>query len=485
MQDLHSLIKSLSANEKRYVSIYINRFSSLKNNYSILYQSVGKQEIYDEPALLKKLRKESFIKHLGVTKHYLFELILNAMREYYDEQFIDWKLKKQLAQIFVLTSKGLDKAAHKLILKTKKECWQYENYMVLLEIINHERWLFGNRRIASTDPELGKSICEEELHVIKMIQQLAEYKKVWHTLNFYELTQNNYSKEEYLKALKDNVNIDDILPPDKHSFLLQAQYHSTLAHFYLLTNDVNNQFLQNKKVVEIRQKQIKTQPESPINLLAVYYNFMLACYHNKQWHDLKIYLDKIQQIETNSIEKKIKLFHDYYYCALLYHLGIEDYSNGYHLTVEIKARLETYKNKIREDFLIWLWQCCGLVCFFNKKYTEAFTWWKNILLIDKTIIEIKKRGAVEFYVLMLTIEEKNFDVLDYQISQVERKLMEYKSMGDAERKFLSFFKSIYKNGNPEKSDFIEINRDLQQLISQNRSLVIDEYIIKWLENKLK
>ena len=80
MNDLHNLIKSLNANEKRYVSIYINRFSASKNNYSKLYQFIEKQEFYEENELIKKLRKEPFVKHLAVTKHYLFELILEAMR---------------------------------------------------------------------------------------------------------------------------------------------------------------------------------------------------------------------------------------------------------------------------------------------------------------------------------------------------------------------------------------------------------------------
>lgn len=485
MTDLHFLIKSLSPNEKRYVVIYINRFSSVKTNYTTLYQCIEKQEFYDEIELTKKLRKESFIKHLSVTKHYLFELILNAMQEYYDEHFMDWKLKKQVAQIFVLTSKGLDNAAHKLILKTKKECWQYENYVILLEVLGHERWLFGNKRIEADCPKFGKNICDEELKVIEIIHQLTVYKKIWHTLNYYELTQQNSTKNEYHKLLKDTININDITVPLENSFLLKAQYHSTLAHYYLLTDDVKNQFLQNKKVVEIREEQLLAQPESPIDLFATYYNFMLACYNNKQWADLKIYLEKIQQIDTKSIEKKIKLFHDYYYCALLYYLGTEDYSNSYFLIDKIKTGLETYKDKIREDFFVWLCQCSGLICFYNKKYKEAFFWWQKIILSDKTKVELKKRCAIEFYLLMLSVEEENYDVLDYQIKQTEKKLKQHQLLEESEKQLLKFFKTIYKNGTPIKSQFNSIFESLNLLIIEKKSHIIDEFLLKWLENRAK
>lgn len=485
MQDLHFLIKSLTANEKRYVTIYINRFSTTKTNYSILYQAVEKQNIYEEEEIEKKLRKEPFIKHLAVTKHYLFQLILNSMREYYDEQFMDWQLRNQLAQIFVLTSKGLDKAAHKLILKTKQACWQYENYIVLLEILGHERFLFGNRRIKINQADYGKIVCDEEIKVVEIVQQLATYKKIWHTINYYELIQNNYTKQELIVALKNEINIENIEPPKHKTFLLKAQYHNTVAHYCLLINDINTQLLHNKKVVELREEQLLAQPLSQIDLFATYYNFMLACYNNKQWNFLKIYLEKTQQLETKSIEKKIKFFHDYYYCALLYNLGTENYEKGYALTKEIETGINTYNGKLRQDFLIWLWQCSGLICFFSKRYKEAYKWWQPIILLEKYNVEIKKRCAVELYVIMLHIEENNIDVLDYQTKQLQNKLVEHNLFDDAEKILISFFKSFYKNGKANKTEYKDLKIQIETKIADNKFSIIDEHLLKWLENKAK
>lgn len=485
MNDLHYLIKSLNTSEKRYVVMYINRFSSKQNNYSILYTQIEKQTVYDEESLKKKLRRESFVKHLSVTKHYLFDLILNAIRDYYGEQFIDYKLKKQVAQIFVLSSKGLDIAAHKLVLKTKKDCWQYENYPLLLEVLQHERWLFGNRRIVTTNKELGILICEEEIKVNSIIHELLIYKKIWHVLNYYELEQCNYSKEDFIKHIKSALNPKELGKPNSTSLLLNAQYYNTLAHYYLLIEDTRNHFLSNKKVIEIREKQVQSQPESPIDLLATYFNFMLSCYQDKQWDDLKIYLQKIQKIEHNSIEKKIKLFHDYYYCALLYYLGTEDYKNGYPLLREIESGIEIYNNKIRSDFYVWLCQCSGLMCFFNKKYKEAFTWWQKISLSGDIQVEIKKQCSIELYFLMLAVEEDNLEVLNYQIKQTENKLKNHQLIGEAEKQLILFFKFVFKNGIPTKKEFSLILKLLLDLIAENKSNIIDEFLIKWLQNKAK
>ena len=484
MQDLFFLIQSLSPNEKRYVSIYINKFSSTKNNYSILYQHIEKQTEYDEVELVKKLRKEPFVKHIAVTKHYLFELILNAMREYYDEQFLEWKLKKQAAQIFVLSSKGLDKAAHKLLLKTKEEAWQYENYYVLLDIINHEKWLFGNRRIEIKNTQYGIEICEEENKAFFNLKVIQDYKTIWHELTFLELTHINYSVKDFQTKLTECTKHPLLQQKmETSSYLIKTWYHSVWAHYFMLMQDKQQHFEHYREVVKIREQQLTAQPQIPLDLLATYYNFMMACYQNNAWTDLELYLQKIQTIETKSIEKKIKFFHDYYHGALLFYLGTKQYENGYALINEIQIGLKEYKNKIRLDFLIWIWQCCGLICFFNKKYKEANKWWQQIQQLDKTEIELKTQCSVELYSLMLTIEEHNFDVFDYQIKQVQNRINECKLNDNLVLAFLQFCKKIDKNPHLKDEIIKKEKQDLLIMQSQYTSSVFDEFIVTWLISK--
>ena len=91
MQSLFSLIKSLSPSEKRYFKLFAQRQVQHKNtNYSKIFDAINEQEKYDENALVKKFRKEKFVEQFGVTKNYLFNMILSCMQQYNEENFIDW-----------------------------------------------------------------------------------------------------------------------------------------------------------------------------------------------------------------------------------------------------------------------------------------------------------------------------------------------------------------------------------------------------------
>ncbi len=482
MQDLHLLIQSLSPTEKRYVTIYLNKFSSTKNNYSILFQSIEKQGVYDEAELIKKLRKESFIKHLSVTKHYLFELILDAMCEYFGDHFLDWKLKKQVAQILVLTSKGLDKAAHKLIIRTKKEAWQYENYFVLVDILNHEKWLFGNRRIELQNTNYGIEKCYEEQQVYSELKLLQDFKTIWHQLTQIELNQNKYSIEEYHQLLQQCMQNQIVKnKSDIKAFVIQTWFHSVWAHYYMLIDDKINHFNQYEEVIKIRELQITEQPLSPIDLIATYYNFILACYQNQQWETLEIYLSKLIYLDAKSIEKKVKKFHDYYHGKLLLCLGTEKYNDGYLLLDEIKSGLITYNDKIRLDFLIWIYQCCGLICFFNKKHKEANFWWLKIINLDKSLIEIKTQCKVELYYILHTILLNEFEVLDYQIQQAEKKLKDYQFLGNSEKIFLQFATRVYKETCCKTKDLQQLHQEISIEIQKHSTFLIDEHVLKMIK----
>lgn len=482
MQELYNLIQSLSPNEKRHVVLCLQRFSTVKNNYLKLFSAIEKLPSSSDELIIKKFRKEAFVQHLSVTKHQLFNLILNSMREYYDDHFLDWRLKKDAQQVFVLSSKGLDKAAHKMLKRVKKEALQYENYYVLLDLLNHEKWLFGNRRIQQSELNFGITICEEEELALERLTIIQHYKNIWHQLTFYELSQKSYTSEDYSSHLTGCMQVDIVKNlPDIDSYLIKIWYHSTWAHYYMLLGNTQKHFEHYKSVVIIRDEQLIAQPESPIDLFATYYNFMLACYQHKQWNDLWIYLEKIKKLEAKSIEKRIKLFHDYYHPALLYYLGTQQFKEGLSLIQEIRDGLVLYQNKIRIDFLIWIWQCCGLICFFNKQLKEAYFWWQEIQQLDKTEIEIKIQCSVEIYLLMLTIEEKSFDVFDYQIKQAQNKIKENNLWDDNVTEWFKMCIKIDKNCVATKADFAE----LKALISENNHSIIDEFVFSWLSIKCR
>jgi hypothetical protein len=107
MSSIFSLIHSLTPSEKRYFKLYAQRQVQGRNtNYLKLFEAINTQVKYDEPELLKRFRKETFVKQFSVAKNYLFNMLLKSMQEYNQENFIEWKIRNLFLQVKILASKG-------------------------------------------------------------------------------------------------------------------------------------------------------------------------------------------------------------------------------------------------------------------------------------------------------------------------------------------------------------------------------------------
>ena len=62
----------MSKAEKRYFKLYSSRHTlGEKNNYSILFDAIDKQEEYDEGKLMKKFKGEAFTNRFSISKRRL------------------------------------------------------------------------------------------------------------------------------------------------------------------------------------------------------------------------------------------------------------------------------------------------------------------------------------------------------------------------------------------------------------------------------
>ena len=58
------------------------------SNHIKLFDAINKMEEYDEDILKRKLKKETFVKHLSAEKRYLYQAILKSIRNFRGDQSI-------------------------------------------------------------------------------------------------------------------------------------------------------------------------------------------------------------------------------------------------------------------------------------------------------------------------------------------------------------------------------------------------------------
>src|SRR5690606_33276142 len=114
--NLFKLIKSLNKPEKRYFKVFSSRISgNEKSNYAILFDAIDKQKEYDEAAILKRFKKEAFIKSFSITKSRLYDAILRSLDAYHGNSSTEAQLKKLLHCVEILYKKALYQQSAKLL----------------------------------------------------------------------------------------------------------------------------------------------------------------------------------------------------------------------------------------------------------------------------------------------------------------------------------------------------------------------------------
>lgn len=125
---LFRLIKAMTKGEKIYFKKFTSSYvsSNSSTNYTKLFDAISKMSEYDEDALLKKFRKEAFVKNFVETKQYLKIQVLKALRNYGPNKSIASQLRKDLFDIEILMKKGVFDLAKTQVKKSLKLAQEYE-----------------------------------------------------------------------------------------------------------------------------------------------------------------------------------------------------------------------------------------------------------------------------------------------------------------------------------------------------------------------
>lgn len=454
-------------------------------NYSKIFDAINDQEIYNEEILLKKFRKEVFVKQFGVAKNYLFNMILSCMQQYNEENFIEWKIRNMLLQCKILASKGLDAETAKMISKTKELAWQYEFYYVLGDIMVLEKYLFGNFRIGEPTVENYMAIDKEEAHAFEISNIHQQIGNVWHYLTLLELEIGILPQNVIKQRADIYVNALYMKQEPPVSYNAKYRFYATWSLYYNLLNEQQRNYECCKKGVLIREEQIQQQPLLNLDPLAPYYNFLLSCEKADRWDEFEIYLQKIYNYNASTIEVNIRRMHNYCWCGLMYYLHQKQYDKAYEIVEAYKKFFIDNKINFRKDFKVYIETCCGLVCLFLKKYKEAYMWWNDILNKSVAQVELRSQASVRLYLIMLHFDEGNFETIEYVSKQAKKYLEQISLYHEPEKLFLKSIVEIVDT-NDKKNRKDRITTLHNQLIQMQLSIsgnAVNKFILNWIDEK--
>ncbi len=163
-------IKTLSKKEKIHFKRYSRIHSDKKQkNYLRLYEFLESEKDYDEKNIKKAFKGESLSKYLSSEQNYLLLQMLNSIAVLNTQASNYRKLVKTILYIDVLFEKGLREKATKMLKKAKLMANQFEEFSIVLELIEMEENILFKHGILNFTKKLNE-LKEERERVTAKIQ---------------------------------------------------------------------------------------------------------------------------------------------------------------------------------------------------------------------------------------------------------------------------------------------------------------------------
>jgi hypothetical protein len=174
---LHRLIRSMNSAEKRYFKLRTSGAGRTEGHQHLLFDAIAAMESYDEATLLQRFQGRAFTWRFAITKHRLYESVLDALEAFHAERSVDARLYRGLLQVDLLHKRGLHAEARKLLHGVRRLAEEHHRHAVLLDVLRLEQRAAEHRQYAATDAdELERLRSTAE----RLREDLHELDTLWH-----------------------------------------------------------------------------------------------------------------------------------------------------------------------------------------------------------------------------------------------------------------------------------------------------------------
>lgn len=189
---LNKIIAKLSKSEKEFFTLFLKANHNLYSNYDTLYNHIIKNGNIRIEDLENEIDDKLFIKYLTVKKENLLEYILLSIANHRFNETMHWKIQKSIIFIKVLIEKDLFEKAKKIIKRAKANAYRYEEFSLLLDLLDLEESLcFFHNFI--TDINKLNEINKERTNILVIYENFKTLLKIKAELQHFQFNEDFYT----------------------------------------------------------------------------------------------------------------------------------------------------------------------------------------------------------------------------------------------------------------------------------------------------
>jgi hypothetical protein len=438
---LHSLVFSLTASEKRYISLFISRHVQKEQNYQLkLFEGLASLKEYDEEKLIHRLANPSLVRHLASEKSQLFGSILLAMRVYHEERTVDTRIRALMTDAEFLLERRQYGSSIDLLKKARIIAVKHERRLQLLEILQLEAKIIKEKKSTQLDSGMSDNhqLQNTTLHLLLEESQLvmlrnsvfSATRQLFHTHSgFGELQVPGWVDEPAVvieeKGFNYNFNRLSVI----------ALYHSRKGQ-HIRASEAYGLLIQLWEDYPHRHDSERLAYKKMLSN-SIVVNQLLQ--RNTEVINL---IEKLKKHPCRNAEEEAEQFQTTAFAELMLLMNSGEWVKLEKLVRKIEDGLNVYKTKINKARELAFRFNIGMCWFVLGNYKASMVWMNQIIEMEKTDHRRDIQHLARLFRLILLFELDKHDLLEYELINTERYLRQRKAWAAWEASIVRLIKKL-------------------------------------------
>lgn len=461
-----------------------------KSNYLALFDAIDKQAEYNEDALLKKFRKEAFVKQFSVAKKYLYEQILKSQRVYNSQYTVSGLVNAALENSEVLFSRGLYPLSFDELNDAMALAIKYDQPLKLLEVKARERAMYLEIAAKNWDEQIGQNLTETKA-ILNDYRMYLDLFDIYYRLMFFWRHERIIRTEEQ-RAEMDAVMQHPLLGqmPENAGFFTRQIYLTIHMIYCFISNNDEKSFEMMNAVLQMWDNNPAMKEAEPIKYLSAVNNYFNICFKLIRIDLIRSYLNNFDDsfVARNEAAKAIK-FETFsnYRMILLY--ADNKFDEVVELLEATREGIKQHAALINPVRLLLLKFNSLILYWIQGQFSDAIDMANEILNEKQVDLRRDIQAATRIVYLILHYELNNAVMLESAIRSSKRYLKTREQYYEAEKVFFRhFFQLNQCAGKADKLQvFIAVKNELSELFEKNpleRNFLQTLNVVNWLDAKI-
>jgi hypothetical protein len=461
---LHKLINSLTRSEKIYFKRYAQTHAKNENkNYLDIYKSIDQINTTGN-GLQDKFKGTTIEKYFHSEVYYLKEKLLLSLFNFNLNSSKRNQIQKGILLADVLTKKGFQREALKKITSVKKKATKYEEFTMLLQIIELEEVILFKEGVIGYKDQL-QDLKEQRAIVTSKIENLNDYHILREEMREFQFTiHQDASNSASFQKIFNNPLIES----SDGCLSVKAKEH------WFYTQVLSNYLLRNfRKGLIIASEYVKFMEVnshlfSDSKMLPVLSNYI---YHAALTNDKRHF--ELGQYILNEVSKKGDISDSYFqYIHLSRNIEYAYYADD---KLFMKQQLPIIVNLLSENsenfedaqiqYLFMLIVRSAVFLEMNNMGSEYTNMW-----LQHGVLPYRKVQA-RLFSIMIHYKLGYMRLLQSEIVILKKMEKEFPSLQSLIRSFYNFINILLKYPNKENELIKSFQNDIKMCTEQNKRLI--------------